>query len=1267
MAEYKGIDISNHNWRTEIDFAKVKASGVQAAMIKATEGVSYTDKYFEKMYNGCKNVGIKVGAYHYFRPNIDGKRQAEYFLSVIKGKTYDLKACCDLEEVNGVDAITLTQRAVDFMNTVKNAGIDCVFYSYASFADSHLKKGLGLENFGYWVAHLKVSKPSTNSIWSKVDGWQYSFTGSVPGITGDVDLDIFYDGMLTGSSSSTNVSGGSLSTGSDAENYTLGAIQSGYVSKTDADRVKIDDILTDGGSKYDLTSRVHDMQHDPAKFTQQHFKQDYVILIRKKQYYAITALKGEEAYEKMYQIDSFMSATTSISCSEVAAGKCNVTIMGNTRIICADKSDINAAGWDSYESLMEGWSYDISDSGGAMSTKGNYIYNNMIFDNISDMKKARYGWRIAEKCDFEPMDEIHIFAKSRKQKDGDKYKVRKIFFGYITSISKSYNGKNVPTISISADDHLKLLKISYIANTMALNYTTAIAGMHYDKDYADNIIIDDNALAAADDPEIGANNFYDNIFAGRYVYEIIQRCCVDAGIPESYLTNRIEKIKRIPFLPQVRNGLAVELFSSDVRDRLSYCKEAANKMFVEFFADEEGQIVLKIPNYTLGINQLTANNDFIENSWTSEEAKLVANGGNTTKTYEKIVTETVETTEVVEQTVYHTVVKGDTLWDITYKYFGDHKWSRVYDVNTDQIADPHWIYPGQKLRIVAGKTVTHTQQVERKETVTETVEGTVSEVTDKYIRVIEDDEIINFTIRESDESIANVFSVHAEVPLIQSQIESLPQATTRVIQDWNSIVRFGMRIANTVSTPLLNGEVGAVLFGTMLAARAASQRYSAQLTMIEDSTIRVGDPIRVFLYDEHPFKFNDGYQKYGKQQAIFYIEKIDRSISPANVSTMTLTLTAGRVMGMQSIYDKMYLLYKDYFTEPDPDELPFGYEEIMSSLDGSSGSSGTSSGQSWDVTLDSSYRTGMLTSNEDIIRKSLKIVTETTAEHINSIINKNGHGDGKMANMGAAFIAAAKEAKIDPVYLAAHAAWESGWGKSQIVRDKNNWFGIGAYNASAYSSAYSYSSPEEGIKAGAKWIAENYIWNSTYNQDTLYKMITTPSNHRYCIEDNGGISYSWANGIASIMKSFSPNGQINGGSQGLNSQSSGTSGGSAGGTALQNQIVEEAKKYLGVPYLWGGTTPAGFDCSGLCQYVYKKFGIETTRTTYTQWDKGKPVNSVNDLQPADLVFFSNLGHVGMYIGNMQYIHAPRTGDVVKISSLQNRINNGTYYGARRFI
>ena len=1050
--------------------------------------------------------------------------------------------------------------------------------------------------------------------------------------------------------------------------FTLATIQGGYVSKKDEDRIKIDDILTDMKPKYDLTSRVHDMQHDPAKFTQKHFKQDYVILIRKKRYYAITAMKGEEAYEKIYQIDSYVSASTSTNCSESATGKCNVMIMGNTRIICADKSDIDNAGWSNYESLLEGWSYDINDESNAMDAKGNYIYNNMLFDNISDMKKAKYGWKIAEKCDFEPMDEIHIFAKSRKQKDGDKYKVRKIFFGYISDISKSYNGKNIPTISITAEDHLKLLKISYIANKMALNYTTAVAGMHYDKDYADNIIIDDNALAAADDPEIGANNFFDNIFAGRYVYEIIQRCCVDAGIPESYLTNRIEKIKRIPFLPQVRNGLAVELFNSDVRDRLSYCKEAASKIFVEFFADEEGQIVLKIPNYTLGINKLTANNDYIEESWTDEEAEIVANGGSTTKTYEKVITENVETTEIVEQTVYHTVVKGDTLWDITYKYFGDHEWSRVYDANSDQITDPHWIYPGQRLKIVAGKTVTRTEQVERRETVTETVDGTVSDVTDKYIRLIKDDDIISFTISESDSQICNVFEVHAEIPLIQSQIQSLPQATTRVVQDWESIIRFGMRPTLAVSTPLLNGEVGAVLFGTMMAAKSASQRYRAQIVMIEDSTYKVGDPVRVFLYDEHPFKFNDGFQKYGKQQAIFYIEKIDRSLSPLNVSTMTLTLTAGRVMGMQSIFDKMYLLYKDYFTEPDPDELPFNYEGIMNPNSSSGNGGGNiSSSQDWDVTLDTSYKTGLLTDNSDIIHKSLKIATETTAEHINSVVNKNGHGDGKMANMGAVFIQAAKEAKIDPVYLAAHAAWESGWGKSKIVRDKNNWFGIGAYNKSTYASAHSFSSPEEGIKAGAKWIADNYIWSSKYNQDTLYKMITTPSDHRYCVENNGGISYSWANGISSIMKSLSPTGKVNGGSQGLNSQTSSSSNTSASGTNLQNQIIAEAKKYLGTPYIYGGTTPKGFDCSGFCQYVYAKFGIATTRTTYTQWDAGKPVGSVSELQIADLVFFNNIRHVGMYVGNMQFIHSPSTGDVIKISSLEDRIKSGSYYGARRFV
>lgn len=96
-------------------------------------------------------------------------------------------------------------------------------------------------------------------------------------------------------------------------------------------------------------------------------------------------------------------------------------------------------------------------------------------------------------------------------------------------------------------------------------------------------------------------------------------------------------------------------------------------------------------------------------------------------------------------------------------------------------------------------------------------------------------------------------------------------------------------------------------------------------------------------------------------------------------------------------------------------------------------------------------------------------------------------------------------------------------------------------------------------------------------------------------------------------------------------------------------IVETALQYLGTPYVWGGTSPWGFDCSGLMQYVYAQHGIYLSRTTYTQIYDGVQVSASN-LQPGDLIF-PNADHVGMYIGNGQMIHAPQPGDVVKISNI----------------
>jgi peptidoglycan DL-endopeptidase CwlO len=113
------------------------------------------------------------------------------------------------------------------------------------------------------------------------------------------------------------------------------------------------------------------------------------------------------------------------------------------------------------------------------------------------------------------------------------------------------------------------------------------------------------------------------------------------------------------------------------------------------------------------------------------------------------------------------------------------------------------------------------------------------------------------------------------------------------------------------------------------------------------------------------------------------------------------------------------------------------------------------------------------------------------------------------------------------------------------------------------------------------------------------------------------------------------------------------------------QVVSIALRYLGVPYKWGGSSPStGFDCSGFSMFVYRQIGVSLPHHAATQYRLGRAV-SRSDLQPGDLVFFSGLGHMGIYIGGGRFVHAPRTGDVVKISSLAERGRN--YVGARRVL
>lgn len=114
-----------------------------------------------------------------------------------------------------------------------------------------------------------------------------------------------------------------------------------------------------------------------------------------------------------------------------------------------------------------------------------------------------------------------------------------------------------------------------------------------------------------------------------------------------------------------------------------------------------------------------------------------------------------------------------------------------------------------------------------------------------------------------------------------------------------------------------------------------------------------------------------------------------------------------------------------------------------------------------------------------------------------------------------------------------------------------------------------------------------------------------------------------------------------------------------------DKTLKVAKNLIGTPYVYGGSTPAGFDCSGFIMYCYAKAGISLTHNAQAQYNQTKSV-STKDMKKGDLVFFGgstgNITHVGIYVGNGKFIHSPQTGEYVRIDSLSSRSN---FVGATR--
>lgn len=677
-------------------------------------------------------------------------------------------------------------------------------------------------------------------------------------------------------------------------------------SSTSKAEKKKDDELTNYVNRYKKPQVLDRLQHDPSRMKIIDFKQDYTVLIRKKHYYAITQ-KSDEEYIKIFQLNNFTGINTSNSV--YGKGTATVNLKGGTRVVVANKDQVTQHNWKNFQDVLNGWNSINDDSKSA-------DYDGVRYENLMKTREHKYSWAYAEKCDIEPMDEIFIFSKTHNKDQGAGHKFVQIFFGYISQVSKNYSaGPQGATMTIAAEDHLKLLQLSYVANRVPKDMATG--GTSFSYNGLGNFIVEDDYLyqginldvknpdgSYAKNPSL-ANHTFSNMFAGKSAADIIKRSCIEAGIPLKYLEKRIEKIERIPFMPQIQGPNASELFMGDFRDRLSFCTEAANKLNLEFFADEEGQIVFKIPSYNIGINRQDANNNG------TKAPKMY-----TTETVTKYKEEKVVTGDT---TAYHVVKKGDTLWDLSAKYLKDPtKWPAIYKLNKSIIKDPHWIYPGQKLLIKEGNKTTKIVKKPYTETVEKKSTNSLSELTDSNIPVIYPEHIISFGFTDSDKEVYTASQVTAEVPWINNQLQSnVPSSVTQSVADFALIQKFGFRMHPKVGTPLISDANGAAIYGALLLIRSLSNRYTGSLTIIEEPTIRVGSPIRFHLYDETPFselyKLKEGDDN-SYAQAVFYVDSISRSISPNNVSYMTLSLRAGRMQGMPSIYDKCQELYR-YFYE----------------------------------------------------------------------------------------------------------------------------------------------------------------------------------------------------------------------------------------------------------------------------------------------------------------------------------------------------------------
>jgi lysozyme len=206
-ARIKGVDVSHYNG--VIDWKKVKEAGYQFAFLKATEGVDLVDETFAANRRGAREAGLSVGYYHFFRPNDSVDAQVTFFIRTIGRLELDaLRPVLDVEDPRIWRHYTVQQRVamiVDWCQKVKKSlGVTPMIYASPKFVEEILESAPELAAYDLWIANYNVPEPNVPKPWTKWIFWQNNDKGTVPGINGEVDMNLFNGSDISKSRSRDN-------------------------------------------------------------------------------------------------------------------------------------------------------------------------------------------------------------------------------------------------------------------------------------------------------------------------------------------------------------------------------------------------------------------------------------------------------------------------------------------------------------------------------------------------------------------------------------------------------------------------------------------------------------------------------------------------------------------------------------------------------------------------------------------------------------------------------------------------------------------------------------------------------------------------------------------------------------------------------------------------------------------------------------------------------------------------------------------------------